>query len=285
VSQTTMHVREELAAAIQQFASGQRSAAVERFAAAAKTRPGALPLANPAEVGSALDAMRREDPGNLTLRLAYAESIAETPQAADLFLSIIRQARPQDRFAALSVDPAPFRLPSVNAHVWHSIDLGKHFIEGRRKTSRVLAAETLRMHWPDLAGKTVLDIGTFGGWFAFEAERRGAQEVTALEYYSWVTDFKRINEWVAAERAAGRAANAYQPPADCFDRDAQPGRIAFDLTRSVLGSRVKPMLARMEDADIPEADIVFLLGVLYHNENPYQLLQQVARATKERLII
>src|SRR5215467_3769960 len=64
---------------------------------------------------------------------------------------------------------------------YHSIDLPDgRVIEG------FLSIGELRERFaefplpPDLSGKRVLDIGTWDGWFAFEAERRGA-EVVAID--------------------------------------------------------------------------------------------------------
>ena len=36
-----------------------------------------------------------------------------------------------------------------------------------------------------VAGKSVLDIGAWDGWFSFEAERRGASRVLATDHYCW----------------------------------------------------------------------------------------------------
>ena len=175
--------------------------------------------------------------------------------------------------------------PEVKKLAWHSIDLGAEFIEGRRKGARQLAHETLMAHWPDMTGKSVLDIGAWGGWFSFEAERRGAAKVTAAEYYSWVMDVDRLNAWMESQRGLGAVVNAYEAPADCNDEDAMPGRLAFDMTRGLLGSKVRPLLARVEEAEFEAHDITLCLGVLYHNENPYLLLQKLASCTRELLIL
>ena len=41
---------------------------------------------------------------------------------------------------------------------------------------------------PDLAGKTVLDIGAWDGYYSFQAERLGASGVVALDHYVWGVD-------------------------------------------------------------------------------------------------
>lgn len=64
---------------------------------------------------------------------------------------------------------------------WHRIDLGHGIVTpGRQESSEKLA----RIHMPrDLSGQTVLDIGTSDGFFAFEAERRGAERVVASDWW------------------------------------------------------------------------------------------------------
>lgn len=57
---------------------------------------------------------------------------------------------------------------------WHSIDLGDGVVTPGYKTPEMLARELDAMRLPDVRGSTVLDIGGWDGFFAFEAERRGA---------------------------------------------------------------------------------------------------------------
>jgi hypothetical protein len=64
---------------------------------------------------------------------------------------------------------------------WHSFELpdgrrieGANSIEGLERRAAVFPIA------PDLAGKRVLDIGAWDGWFSFEMERRGA-EVVAVD--------------------------------------------------------------------------------------------------------
>lgn len=66
---------------------------------------------------------------------------------------------------------------------WHQIDLGQGVItSGPDPTIE-------RIEWlgvpKDLRGKTVLDIGAWDGAFAFEAERRGASRVLAVDEFIW----------------------------------------------------------------------------------------------------
>ena len=60
---------------------------------------------------------------------------------------------------------------------WHSIDLGGGVVTPGAKSPAHLAAEWEALRLPELGGKSVLDVGTWDGYFAFEAERSGAASV------------------------------------------------------------------------------------------------------------
>ncbi len=124
----------------------------------------------------------------------------------------------------------------------------------------------------------MLDVGAFGGFYSFEAERRGCTAVTALDYYSWGTDFSKLHAWADEERRRGRVPDNYFAPPSVFDPVGQPGRRAFDVTRRLLGSTVVPVCARLEDYH-PAApcDVVLYLGVLYHCKDPLGAFGHLAR--------
>src|SRR5213596_771241 len=66
---------------------------------------------------------------------------------------------------------------------WHKIDFGNGVITpGIDITPEKL--KWIQMS-QNLAGKSVLDIGAWDGFFSFEAERRGASRVVATDYYAW----------------------------------------------------------------------------------------------------
>jgi tRNA (mo5U34)-methyltransferase len=114
---------------------------------------------------------------------------------------------------------------------------------------------------PDLVGKTVLDIGALNGYYSFAAERLGASRVVALDYPTWV----------------GGA-----------DGQPSPGRAGFDVARRILGSRVEPVLGDLMTIDLAALgrfDVVLLLGVLYHLEDPLGGMRRVAELTSELAVI
>lgn len=145
---------------------------------------------------------------------------------------------------------------AVEAHRWyHTIDLGGGVVTRGVDDTPVRLA---RLALPrSLAGRTVLDVGAWDGFFSFEAERRGAARVVATDYYSW----------------------------------HGPGwgkKQGFQLARRVLGSRVEDVDVDVMDLS-PERvgtfDVVLFLGVLYHLPHPLLALERVASVTRELLVL
>lgn len=131
----------------------------------------------------------------------------------------------------------------VQAHHWfHQIDLGQGVVTPGPDCSRD-KLEGLGLP-DDLRGKSVLDIGTLNGYYAFEAERRGAARVVAADKFVWVLDPR--------------------------------SRAAFDFAHRVLESSVEPIMISIEEMS-PESvgtfDLVLFMGILYHAEDPMRYLR------------
>lgn len=120
-----------------------------------------------------------------------------------------------------------------------------------------------RLGLPDnLAGKRVLDIGTWDGYYAFEAEKRGA-EVVAIDNLERMQ--KPDEQGVAWQLNKG-----------------------FESAREILNSKVE--FRNMDVYDVsPDNvglfDITLFLGVLYHLKYPLLALEKVARITKDLMIL
>ncbi len=144
----------------------------------------------------------------------------------------------------------------VRAIDWcHPIDLGGGLVTRPEQRVRQRFARRLRLlSLPeDLTGKSVLDIGAWDGFFAFECERRGAARVLAIDKYAW----------------------------DVHGKDG------FLLARSVLGSKVESMHLTAEDLDadvVGQFDLVLFLGVLYHLRSPIGVLERLRRVTRGTLV-
>ena len=147
-------------------------------------------------------------------------------------------------------------LPRVAAINWfHSIDLGQGVVTPGRDDS---ARKLKYIHLPEsLAGKTVLDIGAWDGFFSFAAERRGAKRVLATDYFCW----------------------------------SGPGwgtQAGFKLAREALKSQVEDRQIDVLDLSpdtVGVFDVVMFLGVLYHVRHPLLVLEKVAAVTKEMLVL
>jgi tRNA (mo5U34)-methyltransferase len=144
----------------------------------------------------------------------------------------------------------------VDAIRWfHSIDLGGGVVTpGSDRSTEKLA----RLRLPErLDGRSVLDVGAWNGFFSFEAERRGASRVLAVDSFCW----------------SGQGWGT------------QDG---FLLAREALRSQVEDR--EMEVLELgPELvgvfDVVLCLGVLYHMKHPLLALERVASVTRELLVI
>ncbi|WP_435009739.1 class I SAM-dependent methyltransferase [Tundrisphaera lichenicola] len=138
---------------------------------------------------------------------------------------------------------------------WHSIDLGDGVVtRGGYDTKETLKKVAMP---DDLSGWSVLDVGAWDGFYSFEAEKRGASRVVALDHVVW--------------------------------NDPTVGRHGFELARRTLGSKVEDVDCEVHTIT-PELvggtyDLVLFLGVLYHVHHPLLALQRVASVCDKMLIL
>lgn len=140
---------------------------------------------------------------------------------------------------------------------FHSFDLGQGEVINGIKPLDVLMREADAILGQDLAGRTVLDIGAWDGFFSFEAERRGASRVVATDHF-------------------------------CWSGEGWGNRQGFDYIHSRRNSIVEAI-----DADVPslrglglgQFDTVLFLGVLYHLKDPYTGLEAAAAMSREHLVV
>jgi tRNA (mo5U34)-methyltransferase len=171
---------------------------------------------------------------------------------------------------------------------WHSIDLGHEVVTSGWKKPEDLAAEWAALDLPDLTGRTVLDIGAWDGWFSFEAERRGAARVVALDHYVWSLDLAAQQRYWEECRATGTVPQAYHAVPGLWQPDALPGKRGFDTAHRARESRVESMVADFMTADLERLgsfDVVLFLGVLYHLRHPLLALERLAQVTGQVALI
>jgi tRNA (mo5U34)-methyltransferase len=140
---------------------------------------------------------------------------------------------------------------------FHSLSLpGGETTQGV-KSAQVLGVEAEVVFKHGVAGKRVLDVGSWDGFFAFEAERRGAAAVLATDHF-------------------------------CWSGEGWGTKAGFDYAHARLASKVESL-----DIDVPQItpesvgthDVVLFLGVLYHVKDPLQALAHAASVTGEMLVV
>ena len=108
----------------------------------------------------------------------------------------------------------------------------------------------------DLTGKRVLDIEAWDGYWTFEALRRGATEVVAIDDFS-----------------------DYLSSLESGDRKAWE---AFDLCREILGydetrcQRHEMSVYDLNEEQLGRFDVVFFFGTLYHLRHPLLALDFIS---------
>lgn len=170
---------------------------------------------------------------------------------------------------------------------WHSIDLGHGVVTPGHKPPAVLQAELDALALPDLSGKSVLDIGGWDGYFAFEAERRGAARVAVVDHYMWAMDSPGQQAYWRRCMQEGVAPRPYHET-EFWHPDTLPGKRGFDLAREALDSKVEDVVCDFMEADLDALgrwDVVLYLGVLYHMEDPMRALRRLAAVTRELAVV
>ena len=108
-----------------------------------------------------------------------------------------------------------------------------------------------------LTDQSVLDLGSWDGFYAFEAEQRGAARVLATDSFSW-------------------------------NGMGWSNKQGFLLARDILRSQVEDMDIDIMDV-CPERvglfDVVLFSGMLYHMRDPIKALQNAASVCKKQLIV
>lgn len=170
---------------------------------------------------------------------------------------------------------------------WHSIDFGQGVVTPGLKSGASLKRDLEALRLPDLHGKTVLDIGAYDGFFSFEAERRGAKRVVALDHYAWAVDLpKAIAYW----RDCNERGIPFDPAAEAsrLHPEELPGMLAYNTAHRGLDSKVETVVQDFMETDPDQLgtfDVVLFLGVLYHMQNPLLALQRVAALTRGLAVI
>lgn len=146
----------------------------------------------------------------------------------------------------------------IDALIWfHSIDFGNGIVSPGVKSAELLLQEADSFFGAiSPAGRSVLDVGAWNGFFSFEAKRRGAARVIASDKYAWITHLN--------------------------------GRPGFELARAQLGLDVEPVeldVGELTLEDPGACDIVLFAGVFYHLFEAPRLLKHVATLATQLLVV
>lgn len=171
----------------------------------------------------------------------------------------------------------------IQAHRWfHTIDLGDGLVTDGNPPS-----EIIDQAFPDVRGKTVLDIGAWDGKYSFQAERSGARRVVALDHYIW-----RLDGQARAAYYRQCEAQGLLPDPEMVDHgfllDSLPGKTGFDLVHEYLDSKVEAVVddfTTMDLSTLGTFDVVLYFGVLYHMVDPIGALHRVRQVTSELAVI
>ena len=145
------------------------------------------------------------------------------------------------------------KIQLIQSRTWfHSIEIEPGLVTPGRISLSHLRLMLDYLNFPEsFEGLTVLDIGAWDGFFSFEAERRGAKRVVAL------------------------------------DLDP-PEHTGLGVAKELLQSRVEFIQGSVYELS-PEIhgtfDVVFFLGVFYHLRYPLLALDRIREVTKQYVLL
>lgn len=140
---------------------------------------------------------------------------------------------------------------------FHSFELGDGETIDGIKEFGILQKEADIIFADGVAGKSVLDIGAWDGFFSFEAERRGASRVVATDHF-------------------------------CWSGEGWGNRLGYDYVHARLDSKVESIdvdVSELPKIGVGEFDIVLFLGVFYHLKDPYTGLEAAAKMCSNHLVV
>jgi tRNA (mo5U34)-methyltransferase len=123
---------------------------------------------------------------------------------------------------------------------------------------------------PDLSGMRCLDVGTMDGFWAFEMERRGADEVVAAD----LADVTEL-DWPAL----------WRPRVQTALDETKEAR--FRLAHSALDSRVQRIERSVHalDGDLGQFDLIFCGDLLIHLKDPVSAIQRMRSICRGSTIV
>lgn len=146
--------------------------------------------------------------------------------------------------------------PSKPNTWFHSIDLGGEITAG---ATSMYAQNILSDIYFSIGidGLSVLDVGAWDGFFSFEAEKRGASRVVAVDKFAW-----GFGGW-------GK-------------------RAAFEYARDFLKSKVEDRILDLDGTTVENLgtfDVVMYNGIVYHDPDAYHHLRETAKIASQVMTV
>lgn len=168
----------------------------------------------------------------------------------------------------MTADQQELAAEVARYHWYHTLELADGIVTEGMFDHR--AAVNRYLLPGNLAGMRCLDVGTMDGFWAFEMERRGAEEVVA-------TDVGDVEDLDWPPRWRGQV----QPTLD----ETKASR--FALARAALGSHVHRVERSVYnlDTDMGEFDLIFCGDLLLHLKDPVTALERLRRVCRGSAIV
>ena len=173
--------------------------------------------------------------------------------------------------SAGAVDITELRAGVQGRKWYHTLELAPGLVTPGWFDLRGVAPKLPLPHRLD--GLRCLDVGTFDGFWAFELERRGADEVIAVD----VLDPARW-DWPASSEPAAIADLAAR----------KRGGEGFALAHRALGSKVtflERSVYELDAAELGRFDVVYLGSLLLHLRDPIRALEHVRSVCSGTLVL
>ena len=157
----------------------------------------------------------------------------------------------------MTLDELKNRVGSV-APWFHSIDLPYGVVTPGQGSQAFIKNAADIYFAMGIEGRTVLDVGAWDGAFSFEAERRGAADILAVDELAW-----HPASWTG-------------------------GKAGFDLCHEALELRVRSRrldLPQVTLENVGPFDIVLYNGIVYHVLDPIRDLIEMSRIARYALTV
>jgi tRNA (mo5U34)-methyltransferase len=157
----------------------------------------------------------------------------------------------------------------VERYPWyHTLELGDDIVTDGMFDHRPVVSRYLLPD--DLSGSRCLDVGTMDGFWAFEMERRGADEVVAAD----IADPEAL-DWPASVRSQPKLLDETKAE-------------RFAIARRALSSRVRRVEVSVYELDpqqLGSFDLVFCGDLLLHLKDPITALERIRSVSADSAIV